>query len=118
MMSGSFGRAFSVLALVCVVLVGWSFAYPSLATAEPGGEKPTIVLVHGAWADASSWNGEVEALAYQGYVVRTVSNGRTCLPMRSMNASKSVSAVGWNTIASAPASTHRAAPAAISSAVP
>src|SRR3954468_4651886 len=26
------------------------------------GVKPTIVLVHGAWADASSWNGEVDAL--------------------------------------------------------
>ena len=27
---------------------------------SPGRSKPTVVLVHGAWADASSWNGEVE----------------------------------------------------------
>ena len=38
------------------------------------GVKPTIVLVHGAWADASSWNGEVIALQHAGYVVRAVPN--------------------------------------------
>ena len=31
--------------------------------------KPTIVLVHGAFADASSWNGVVERLQQQGYDV-------------------------------------------------
>jgi pimeloyl-ACP methyl ester carboxylesterase len=30
---------------------------------------PTIVLVHGAFADASSWNGVVERLQQQGYTV-------------------------------------------------
>ena len=33
----------------------------------PGG--PTIVLVHGAFADASSWNGVIELLQQQGYTV-------------------------------------------------
>ena len=33
----------------------------------PGG--PTIVLVHGAFADASSWNGVTERLQQQGYTV-------------------------------------------------
>lgn len=28
--------------------------------AEQAGAKPTIVLVHGAFADASSWNGVIE----------------------------------------------------------
>jgi hypothetical protein len=28
----------------------------------PGRAKPTVVLVHGAWADASSWRGEVNKL--------------------------------------------------------
>jgi pimeloyl-ACP methyl ester carboxylesterase len=37
-------------------------------------EKPTVVLVHGAWADASSWNGEVERLNDAGYRVRAVAN--------------------------------------------
>jgi pimeloyl-ACP methyl ester carboxylesterase len=32
-------------------------------------DKPTIVLVHGAFADASSWNGVVELLQGQGYAV-------------------------------------------------
>ncbi|HEX4678732.1 MAG TPA: alpha/beta hydrolase [Gaiellaceae bacterium] len=36
--------------------------------------KPTIVLVHGAWADASSWNGEVDRLQRDGYLVRAIDN--------------------------------------------
>jgi pimeloyl-ACP methyl ester carboxylesterase len=32
-----------------------------------GGPRPTIVLVHGAWADGSSWAAEVAALQAQGY---------------------------------------------------
>src|SRR4249919_607994 len=31
--------------------------------------KPTIVLVHGAFADASSWNGVIERLQRKGYTV-------------------------------------------------
>jgi len=30
------------------------------------GVSPTIVLVHGAFADASSWNGVIERLQQQG----------------------------------------------------
>ncbi|MFF2846057.1 alpha/beta fold hydrolase [Streptomyces sp. NPDC058001] len=33
------------------------------------GVKPTVVLVHGAFADASGWNGVVERLQRQGYPV-------------------------------------------------
>ena len=36
--------------------------------------KPTIVLVHGAWADASSWSGEVDRLQHDGYVARAIAN--------------------------------------------
>ncbi|MGW1725871.1 alpha/beta hydrolase [Streptomyces sp. NPDC002306] len=36
--------------------------------------KPTVVLVHGAWADASSWNGEVKILQKAGYTVRAIGN--------------------------------------------
>jgi pimeloyl-ACP methyl ester carboxylesterase len=36
--------------------------------------KPTIVLVHGAWANTASWNGEVTRLQRDGYVARAVSN--------------------------------------------
>ena len=31
--------------------------------------KPTIVLVHGAFADASSWSGVVQRLQQRGYTV-------------------------------------------------
>jgi pimeloyl-ACP methyl ester carboxylesterase len=40
---------------------------PSAAAAQ--GPKPTVVLVHGAFADASSWNGVVTRLQKQGYTV-------------------------------------------------
>jgi pimeloyl-ACP methyl ester carboxylesterase len=36
--------------------------------------KPTIVLVHGAWATAASWNGEIDRLQRDGYVVRAFAN--------------------------------------------
>jgi pimeloyl-ACP methyl ester carboxylesterase len=46
------------------------------ATDQPGqaGGKPTIVLVHGAFADASSWNGVIELLQRQGYTVIAPAN--------------------------------------------
>ncbi len=40
----------------------------------PGQAKPTVVLVHGAWADASSWSGEVTTLQAAGYDVRAIAN--------------------------------------------
>ena len=38
------------------------------------GAKPTVVLVHGAWADSSSWTGVIERLQRAGYPVRAVYN--------------------------------------------
>ncbi|MEU9337144.1 alpha/beta hydrolase [Streptomyces sp. NPDC048290] len=37
-------------------------------------DKPTIVLVHGAFADSSSWNGVVERLQWDGYQVIAAAN--------------------------------------------
>lgn len=42
-------------------------------------DKPTIVLVHGAFAEASSWNGVATILQKQGYPVVAVAN-----PLRSV----------------------------------
>lgn len=39
-----------------------------------GGPKPTIVLVHGAWADASSWDRVARRLQDQGYTVIAPAN--------------------------------------------
>ena len=36
--------------------------------------KPTIVLVHGAWADGSSWNAVASELQSQGFIVFAPSN--------------------------------------------
>jgi pimeloyl-ACP methyl ester carboxylesterase len=38
-------------------------------TASSRAAKPSIVLVHGAWADSSSWNGVVSRLQHDGYKV-------------------------------------------------
>jgi pimeloyl-ACP methyl ester carboxylesterase len=38
-------------------------------TAGTGGVKPVIVLVHGAWADASSWDGVISQLTRAGFTV-------------------------------------------------
>ena len=37
-------------------------------------EKPTVVLVHGAWADASGWGGVITKLERDGYPVLAVAN--------------------------------------------
>lgn len=40
----------------------------------PNPTKPTIVLVHGAFADASTWNGVIELLQAQGHAVVAPAN--------------------------------------------
>jgi pimeloyl-ACP methyl ester carboxylesterase len=45
------------------------------ATTERTDTKPTIVLVHGAFADGSSWNGVIERLLPEGYTVVAPANG-------------------------------------------
>lgn len=44
------------------------------AETQPLGPKPTIVLVHGAFADSSSWSEEIPELQKDGYSVITVAN--------------------------------------------
>ncbi len=45
--------------------------------------KPTVVLVHGAFADSSSWNGVARILQKDGYRVVAVAN-----PLRSVSATQ------------------------------
>ena len=42
--------------------------------------KPTIVLVHGAWADGSSWNAVISPLQAEGYTVMAPPNLLRSLP--------------------------------------
>ena len=46
---------------------------------EPSRAKPTVVLVHGAWADASGWRPVIERLQKAGYPVIAPAN-----PLRSL----------------------------------
>ncbi len=48
---------------------------------QSGTAKPAVVLVHGAWADASSWNGVVAQLQAAGHAVYAPPN-----PLRSLAA--------------------------------
>ncbi|MEU9455982.1 alpha/beta fold hydrolase [Streptomyces sp. NPDC048277] len=50
---------------------------------DPGRAKPTIVLVHGAFADASSWNGVVALLQKNGYTVAAPANPLRGVPQDS-----------------------------------
>ncbi|WP_432540699.1 alpha/beta fold hydrolase [Kineococcus sp. SYSU DK002] len=49
-------------------------AAPVPAPASPSGRRPTIVLVHGAFADGSSWGPVLERLHRSGYPALAVAN--------------------------------------------
>lgn len=59
-------KLFVALTCAASLLVG--------ANASAQAEKPTVVLVHGAFADASSWNGVVQILEKDGYPVVAAAN--------------------------------------------
>jgi len=63
--------------LIAACMVLSAVFMSSVATAQS--DKPTIVLVHGAFADASSWNGVIRILEDDGYPVVAVAN-----PLRSV----------------------------------
>jgi pimeloyl-ACP methyl ester carboxylesterase len=56
-------------------------AAPTNAALMPSNKvKPTVVLVHGAFADSSSWNTDIAALQHLGFPVVAVAN-----PLRSLS---------------------------------
>ncbi len=59
------------LALVALAVLPGQIAPAHAAATRPadGGPKPTIVLVHGAWADSGSWNAVIALLQRAGYTV-------------------------------------------------
>ena len=66
----------SKLMLAIFVLLGMSLVGSAPAATS---SKPTIVLVHGAFADSSSWNGVVKRLLDRGFSVIATAN-----PLRSV----------------------------------
>ncbi|MBX9396338.1 alpha/beta hydrolase [Streptomyces sp. TRM72054] len=64
----------SALAFAAAVTAGAAMAVTPLAdaaadTRSTGGGRPTVVLVHGAWADAAGWSTVVGRLQHAGYPV-------------------------------------------------
>jgi pimeloyl-ACP methyl ester carboxylesterase len=57
-----------------------AIAPATAATKLPAGTVKNIVLVHGAWADASSWNNVAHVLKSKGYHVTAVNIPLTSLP--------------------------------------
>jgi pimeloyl-ACP methyl ester carboxylesterase len=60
--------AATVLLLLAALTMGTASAHP------PSPPKPTIVLVHGAFADASTWSEVTEKLQHKGYTVYAPAN--------------------------------------------
>jgi pimeloyl-ACP methyl ester carboxylesterase len=52
---------------------------PSASASGPSGPKPTVVLVHGAWADSSGWSEVIRRLQKDDYRVLAPAN-----PLRSL----------------------------------
>src|SRR5229473_7314149 len=53
---------------------GASAGTPRLSAQDDNGPKPTIVLIHGAFADASGWSGVITRLQDRGYTVLAPAN--------------------------------------------
>lgn len=75
---GSIRFALISAAAIAAGLVGLSLTGASSintqSTDDPPRPKPTIVLVHGAWADGSSWTAVTAELQSEGFTVAVVPN--------------------------------------------
>jgi pimeloyl-ACP methyl ester carboxylesterase len=68
-----------VIGLLAGLILGGSLVFGQTNVANAwhshhAATKPTIVLVHGAWADSGSWNRVVKRLQQKGYPVRVPPN--------------------------------------------
>ena len=61
--------AAAAAAAALLVPASQASAHASAGTGTASGPKPSIVLVHGAWADSSSWDAVVARLQHDGYTV-------------------------------------------------
>ena len=75
-----------VLAVLAVIHAPGTSAHGS----RPEAAKPTVVLVHGDWADASGWSGVIARLQADGYPVVAPPN-----PLRSLSGTRRMCAPSW-----------------------
>src|SRR5688572_16441648 len=61
-------------ALLIAIVLGALAVAASATTGDPGSPRPTVVLVHGAFADASGWDAVTERLHDHGYTVLAPAN--------------------------------------------
>lgn len=69
----------ALLALIAVLTASPAFAAADARSSAEAQARPTIVLVHGAFAESASWNGVVARLEANGYRVIAAPN-----PLRSV----------------------------------
>ena len=81
------------LSMLAAFFMSSAAAQPSITTAKSDQAKPTVVLVHGAWADSSSWSKVVRRLQTQGYTVDVPPN-----PLRGLASDSAYVASFLNTI--------------------
>jgi len=58
--------------ILATIAITGSLSCPTSHALPPN--DVTVVMVHGAWADTSSWDGEVAALEEKGYQARAIAN--------------------------------------------
>ena len=73
----------AVATLAAVTTQASAHASSSHVSGWSGGSKPTIVLEHGAWADASSWSAVIARLQADGFTVYAPPNPLRGLPQDS-----------------------------------
>ena len=73
-------RVIALALVIALINISVGSAH-AMTSKESNSNKPTIVLVHGAWADGSSWNAVTSELQGQGYTVNVLAN-----PLRGLSA--------------------------------
>jgi pimeloyl-ACP methyl ester carboxylesterase len=81
------GRLRLIIAAAIVAIAGLVIPLSQVASARTAeaaaagdGPKPSIVLVHGAWADSGSWDGVTQRLQADGYIVYALPSPLQGLP--------------------------------------
>jgi pimeloyl-ACP methyl ester carboxylesterase len=82
-----------LVAAVVVAVLGTAAGAHNTASKEKQSSKPTVVLVHGAWADGSSWSPVTRRLQNDGYTVDVPAN-----PLRGLSADSDSIAAYLSTI--------------------